>query len=309
MRAYSRNMSSRGASRAFTLVELLVVIAIIGVLVALLLPAIQAAREAARRSQCQNNLKQIGLAVQLHHNAKKFFPTARNAGDSRSLSWAYYCLPFMEQTAMFQAYRKDLDNFERDNATTFRTPVPTLYCPSRRAPVADRDFDSTGVPNPIPPESQGRAAGADYAANAGTLFRGANVSQLELSGPIFTQSKINERQVTDGLSNTFAVGEKYVGVTDPDNPPAAGMECLEIGDCAIFDGNNPETVMRTADNGFPLGQGYSTVDKSRFGSTHNDLANFTYLDGSVRPINYSIDQIVYENLGNIGDDNPIPGNY
>jgi prepilin-type N-terminal cleavage/methylation domain-containing protein/prepilin-type processing-associated H-X9-DG protein len=308
MRPYSRNTSPRAVSRAFTLVELLVVIAIIGVLVALLLPAIQAAREAARRSQCQNNLKQIGLGVQLHHNAKKFFPTARNAGDERSVSWAFYLLPFMEQNAMFQAYRVGTKSYSPANAITFQTPVPTLYCPSRRAPVADRDFDSTGVSETIPPESQGHAAGGDYAANAGTLFRGANVNQLDLSGPIFTASKINERQVTDGLSNTFAVGEKFIGATDPDNPPEAGMECAAIGDCAIFDGNNPETVMRSADKGFPTGQGYGASDNERFGSTHTDLANFAYLDGSVRPINYSINQIVFENLGNIADDNPI-GDY
>jgi prepilin-type N-terminal cleavage/methylation domain-containing protein/prepilin-type processing-associated H-X9-DG protein len=308
MRPYSSNTSPRAATRGFTLVELLVVIAIIGVLVALLLPAIQAAREAARRSQCQNNLKQIGLGVQLHHNAKKFFPTARNAGDERSVSWAFYLLPFMEQNAMFQAYRVGTKSYSPANAITFQTPVPTLYCPSRRAPVADRDFDITGVSEPIPPESQGHAAGGDYAANAGTLFRGANMAQLDLSGPIFTASKINEKQVTDGLSNTFAVGEKFIGVTDPDNPPETGMECAALGDCAIFDGNNPETVMRSADKGFPSSQGYGASDNERFGSTHTDLANFAYLDGSVRPINYSINQVVYENLGNIADDNPI-GDY
>jgi prepilin-type N-terminal cleavage/methylation domain-containing protein/prepilin-type processing-associated H-X9-DG protein len=305
MRRLSRFTSPQPPQRGFTLVELLVVIAIIGVLVALLLPAIQAAREAARRSQCQNNLKQVGLAVQLHHNAKRFFPTARNAGDARSLSWAYYCLPFMEQTAMFQAYRKDLNGYELGNSVTFRTPVPTLYCTSRRAPAADRDFDGSDPNVTVPPEARGVAAGGDYAANAGTLFRGANMARLDESGPIFTQSKINEKQVTDGLSNSFAVGEKYIGVTDPNNPPADGMECAALGDCAIFDGNNPETVMRSADKGFPSGQGYGASDNERFGSAHTDLANFAYLDGSVRPINYSINQIVYENLGNIADDNPI----
>src|SRR5262245_4425854 len=109
MRALRKNGIE--SDRGFTLVELLVVIAIIGVLVALLLPAIQAAREAARRSQCANNLKQLGLAVQLHHDAKRAFPTGRNSTDTRSVSWAYYCLPYMEQQAMFQAYRPSFNVF------------------------------------------------------------------------------------------------------------------------------------------------------------------------------------------------------
>src|SRR5262245_42739528 len=93
MRALRRNRND--FVRGFTLVELLVVIAIIGVLVALLLPAIQAAREAARRSQCANNLRQLGLAVQLHHDAKKAYPPARNATDTKSVSWAFYSLPYL----------------------------------------------------------------------------------------------------------------------------------------------------------------------------------------------------------------------
>src|SRR5688500_9427944 len=97
--------------RAFTLVELLVVIAIIGVLIALLLPAIQAAREAARRSQCQNNLKQIGLALQLHHDSKNRFPAASSGSplhpsgaDQYAVSWSFELLPFMEQRAIYEAH-------------------------------------------------------------------------------------------------------------------------------------------------------------------------------------------------------------
>ena len=79
----------------FTLVELLVVIAIIGVLVALLLPAVQAAREAARRSQCQNNLRQIGLALQMHHDVYEKFPVG--AVNHEGSTWTYYIMPFIEQ--------------------------------------------------------------------------------------------------------------------------------------------------------------------------------------------------------------------
>src|SRR5882724_8334995 len=89
---------------AFTLVELLVVIAIIGILVALLLPAIQAAREAARRTQCQNNLKQIGVAIQNHHDTRKVFPMGRNRIDQFAVSWAFFLLPYMEETAVYNSW-------------------------------------------------------------------------------------------------------------------------------------------------------------------------------------------------------------
>lgn len=104
--------------RGFTLVELLVVIAIIGILVALLLPAVQASREAARRTQCQNNLKQLGLGMQLHHDNKSVFPPGhtgdnknganQDKGDDYEHSWMTFILPYIEQQALFDMYRLDL---------------------------------------------------------------------------------------------------------------------------------------------------------------------------------------------------------
>ena len=91
----------RDKRRGFTLVELLVVIAIIGILVALLLPAIQAAREAGRRSSCQNNLKQIGIAAQNFHDINGTFPPGMTDDDTNNFGWGAYLLPFMEQKPLY----------------------------------------------------------------------------------------------------------------------------------------------------------------------------------------------------------------
>jgi len=133
--------------RAFTLVELLVVIAIIGVLIALLLPAVQAAREAARRAQCNNNLKQIGLAIQNHVSAQRVFPTGGNGPnpliqdyttggknnpgtpngpDKQGLGWPYQILPYLEQGAI----KGIVTQLQLQQST-----VPGYFCPSRRSPA------------------------------------------------------------------------------------------------------------------------------------------------------------------------------
>ena len=97
--------------RAFTLVELLVVIAIIGILVALLLPAIQAAREAARRTQCSNNIKQIGIALQNFHDTYKKFPPAAGDDDTNEWGWGTYLLSFMEQGVLYDQLSADSGRF------------------------------------------------------------------------------------------------------------------------------------------------------------------------------------------------------
>lgn len=115
----------------FTLVELLVVIAIIGVLVALLLPAVQAARESARRMQCQNNLKQMGLAFHNHESAKGGFPPRRFSSPRHGYTgWGLFILPYMEQTPLFDKYDFKYDFYDPKNQPVTETNLKVYICPS-----------------------------------------------------------------------------------------------------------------------------------------------------------------------------------
>lgn len=203
---------ARKALRAFTLVELLVVITIIGILIALLLPAVQAAREAARRAQCLNNLKQIGLALHMHHEQKGYFPpgwfwpelnsTSCGARSGAEATWITYILPYIEQTALagqidwtlsfgHAAYSPNYNNI----AITKQT-LPIFQCPSgpRAKPMV-----FSGV------ESYARGS---YVANNGLgplveFHQAAN----RQAGVFYINSNMTAGEIRDGLSNTMFVSE------------------------------------------------------------------------------------------------------
>ena len=160
--------------KGFTLIELLVVIAIIGILIGLLLPAVQAAREAARRIQCQNNLKQLALAWQIHENTVKSYPSGGwgyrwlgipelGFGKKQPGGWTFSVLPFLEQRALY-----DLGGNSASLLRQASTPLSVLHCPSRRGAEL----------YPCVPAVVFREAGhapfvsrSDYAANCGSRFR------------------------------------------------------------------------------------------------------------------------------------------
>jgi prepilin-type N-terminal cleavage/methylation domain-containing protein/prepilin-type processing-associated H-X9-DG protein len=290
----------------FTLVEVLVVIAIIGILVAFLLPAIQAAREASRRSQCQNNLKQIGVAIQNHHDTRKAFPMGRNRFDQFAVSWAFFLLPYMEETSVYNSWDSHAKVYDPSNVQAMRTPIETYACPSRRRAAADRNFDNNNAPPPA--TAIGVATLADYSANAGIkLLTGmvgsdedANVfggySRID-AGPIFSGSHISARQVEDGLSKTMAIGERHLPPV-PENT-APNMEDYVIGDTASIPGDTPHTTFRCAEDG--LATGADDKDRNKFGSSHGaGLVQCVFLDGHVRSLRPDIAVSVLKALCTIG---------
>src|SRR5262245_23693534 len=124
---------------AFTLVELLVVIAIIGVLVALLLPAVQSAREAARRSQCANNLRQIGIAAHNVHDVTGYFPSGHrctyvNRAQVYFSNWGILLLPFIEQKNLFERYDDTVPNIHANNKFVRESYVASYTCPAEISP-------------------------------------------------------------------------------------------------------------------------------------------------------------------------------
>jgi len=321
---------------AFTLVELLVVIAIIGILVALLLPAVQAAREAARRIQCNNQLKQIALAIQNYHDLAGHFPNGRTGTGEYSLAWSYTILPQLGEQTIHDAYDPDYPVHAPENAAAMRTGIATYVCPSNRGAEADRDFDNGGQGGGANGEPRGVAVRGDYAANAGLEedmgmeendYEEGGVSNdddnvdftqwhpdLSLTGPIFSNSDVNARRVTDGLSKTLVVGERHIPLLEGEWPEA--QRHVAAADTCFLSGDNLRVVLRGTEDGMATSREDFAVSpdtepwrrsgtKSFGGGNHPGVTMFAFLDGHTEGLSVSRDGFANVNPNGI-DDVPNP---
>jgi prepilin-type N-terminal cleavage/methylation domain-containing protein/prepilin-type processing-associated H-X9-DG protein len=334
--------------KGFTLVELLVVITIIGILIGLLLPAVNSAREAARNGTCQNNLKQLGLASLNHEHAHGFFPTggwgSKWVGDpdagygiTQPGGWLYCILPYMDQQNLHDmglgqrgtARSKQLT----DAAKMIGTPLAILYCPTRRQTGGyPSGATYTNVSGASPTGNYGKS---DYAANGGdattfiqssanapvppaTIYSifdpnsSANASANILTGVSFIGSMIKVAHITDGPSNTYLLGEKFL---NPDNyisgSDPGDSNCAYIGWSndlfrSCLNDSAGKIGAPRQDTPPPAGAtAYSFNENMIFGSAHPSGCNFVFCDGSVHSISFAIDPNVHHLLGNRADGQPI----
>jgi prepilin-type N-terminal cleavage/methylation domain-containing protein/prepilin-type processing-associated H-X9-DG protein len=290
--------------RAFTLIELLVVIAIIGILIALLLPAVQKVRDAANRTVCTNNLKQIGLALQMFHdNTDKFPPGISEAlppapPDSHQyLSWMGRILPYIEQDAlagqMEAAFAKQ--GFNRDAQAGPHAPLYRIVLSVYKCPSDDRQYQASNNPK------VGLIAYTGYQGVSGTNLR-AN------DGVLYYNSAVRLKDITDGTSNTLVVGERppnynlifgwwYNGAGQWDSMPFG--QTRSSGSCDVILGMAeinikanvqyvPEELLcKTGPYAFGPGTIHNACDQFHFWSLHTGGSNFLLADGSVHFYGYA----------------------
>jgi prepilin-type N-terminal cleavage/methylation domain-containing protein/prepilin-type processing-associated H-X9-DG protein len=336
---------------AFTLVELLVVIAIIGILIALLLPAIQAAREAARRSQCVNNLKQMGLAIDGYEGSNKKFPPGRKGCDGISQGTTPYApnpklpnykldncvvctnnpqssrlgysafvfmLPFMEMKGLYDNF--DLPNLyittvtvdpNSKNGKAILTRPGELVCPSDPGQaLTELSGDAT--------DCDSLGASGSYAVCGGSQGPSAALpgnswqNKIQNDGPFIYKRQYTRKDIVDGTSHTFFVGEGKDGL----NKWTAGMRFATIRTTA-----NPVNFY-VAPN-LPTSLGNVWCDSSSrgasaanpraytgaFGSYHKGGANFAFGDAHVATITDAIDTALYQSLSTRASKEVISGEY
>jgi prepilin-type N-terminal cleavage/methylation domain-containing protein len=311
----------RRAARGFTLIELLVVIAIIAILVALLLPAVQQAREAARRSQCKNNLKQIGLALHNYHDIYNTFPpgyTARNvtrtdpvtAETGPGYAWSFAILPQLEQASLANTIDTELDAVDPTNlALAQTTTLKAFLCPSDTAPITFDVVDGSGNTITLPT--------SNYPGIFG--YGSVTMNPGDSTGVFYRNSSIRFRDITDGTSNTICVGERrsehrfvsgaapiqanstwYAAIPGVTRPAGMGMmPSATEGPGSMILGHVGQTMGMMQMHSNPN----QTNHIVHFSSQHVGGVHFVLCDGSVQFLSENVDYQTFRNLGERADGN------
>ncbi|QDT35748.1 DUF1559 domain-containing protein [Stratiformator vulcanicus] len=308
-------VSSRRRRRGFTLIELLVVIAIIAILIALLLPAVQQAREAAKRTECKNNLKQIGLALHNYHDAHSMFPMGMHTGSQASgdvgqrggWGWGAYLLPFMEESAVYENFTFEQRLGSAANRNLLGSIVKGVHCPSDEIPKVLNDRVESG------PNVNVSNLTTSYLGNGGAFIHmsfkddgscghPSATNSIPNTGVLIQDNPVRFRDITDGTSNTIAVGEAAWRFTLNDQrwygkpqPGGAHGNFSWFGVCEDVGGSvytSKLAVMRVG--AVPINEPASTSSWNfdfawwSFSSEHTGGAQFCFADGSVHFLSENI---------------------
>lgn len=289
-----RHAATHRLSSAFTLVELLVVIAIIAVLIGLLVPAVQKIREAANRSVCENNLKQITLAVHNYHLVNKKFPPHNGA---RQRCWLFQLLPYIEQNNTFAA--APTFALAQANSALFDTPIKTFVCAADARNLSDPSATTIDSVKHAMTSYLG-VVGRDY---YDTFPDNGIIGCRQPDSRRRSVSKISE--ITDGTSNTIMIGERPPGgggsaSSDPlDWGLWAGDEFHSLLWAVMPNGPNEDDGKGTpcpAVNYFSPGSIANDCDVNHFWSPHSGGGYFAFADGSVRFLDYSLGVLILPKL-------------
>jgi prepilin-type N-terminal cleavage/methylation domain-containing protein/prepilin-type processing-associated H-X9-DG protein len=308
---------SRRFRAAFTLIELLVVIAVIAILIALLLPAVQKVREAANRTQCVNNLKQIGLGYQNYHGSFNTFPPGANNNPATTHGWGLYLLPYIEQDNLYRQYTLTAPfatgvGGPANNQTVSSTNVKTFRCPSNPG-ANDGPYTYTLV---YFVSITWNAAAADYGPVRGInsgLATFAGIPGTAYNGVLLPDQGTRIPDVTDGTSNTVLIAEiagrpslwrAGVRQTSPQTyySGAGGWNDATSGNFTLYgspaDGGTNCTTLPTTPCAAPATRSCVVNCSNEYGlyAFHPGTANVVLTDGSVRPVSANIDARILGSL-------------
>lgn len=278
--------------RGFTLIELLVVIAIIAILISLLLPAVQQAREAARRTECRNNLAQIGVALHSYQLSFEMLPPASinptgpiiNRPDGFHMSWIAQILPMLGQANVFRHTDFASGAYSAANAPVRRQRIRTLICPS--------------APNlPIQHPDLGTLQSSNYAA-----CHGGDVVPIDEdnNGVMFLNRGVNYREILDGESNTIMVGEQIM-MNSPATPDYGWMSGTSSTICNSGVIASYTSIVAGGAGSAPVEVPTEATATAGFSSNHAGGFLVLLADGSARFVSENIDPKTYSWLGNRAD--------
>jgi len=279
-----RGRTARGGRRGFTLIELLVVIAIIAVLVALLLPAVQQAREAARRTQCKNNLVQIGLALHNYEMAHECLPPGsvdpnrpiRNEAKGFHVGWIVQILPHLDQLNTFDRFKIEAGVYAPVNDASRGVRISSLLCPSNSTAFGGGSAGMTTY------------AGCHHDAEAPI--------DIDNNGVLFLNSKVRYRDIRDGASNTIFVGEH--SDIDPLGWASGTRSTLRNTGGPPSSGGWTQGKYQNAAVEGAKGADAAVLAVGGFSSPHVGGAHFLIGDGSVKFISQNISGPIFTGLGN-----------